>query len=94
MDSTIEKAVRMNAPQQREFLLPVAICAWCEPKNRGVEPGASLGAISHGICPRHLKKLRLELQKQKEAQSLAYPTATRSRRRKTTSNHPELNYSV
>jgi hypothetical protein len=84
----------MNVPQQREFLLPVAICAWCEPKNCGVELGASLGAISHGICPRHLKKLRLELQKQQAAQPLVHPTMTRSRRRKTTLNHPELNYPV
>jgi hypothetical protein len=43
--------------QQIEFPLGVAVCAWCEP----VEPGASVGEFSHGICPRHLKKLKLEL---------------------------------
>lgn len=45
--------------QQIEFPLAVAVCAWCRPH----EPGASLGALSHGICPRHLRKLRLDLQR-------------------------------
>jgi hypothetical protein len=43
--------------QQIEFPLSVAVCAWCEP----VEPGASVGELSHGICLRHLKKLKLQL---------------------------------
>ena len=43
--------------QQTELPLSVAICAWCRP---GVQ-GSSLGEVSHGICPRHLRKLRLEL---------------------------------
>ena len=44
---------------QIEFPLAVAVCAWCRPR----ELGAGLGALSHGICPRHLKKMKLELQR-------------------------------
>lgn len=44
-------------PRQIEFPMMVAVCAWCEPDERG----ASLGAISHGICPRHLRKLEHEV---------------------------------
>jgi hypothetical protein len=43
---------------QTEFSLQVAICAWCEP----VERGAGLGVVSHGICLRHLRKLKLQTQ--------------------------------
>lgn len=82
----------MNVTQQSELPLRVAVCAWCKPKHHGVELGAGLGAISHGICPRHLKQIRLELQKQKEALRLGHRTAPPARRRKATLNHPELNY--
>jgi hypothetical protein len=41
---------------QTEFPLQVAVCAWCKPKERN----AVLGALTHGICLRHLKKLKLE----------------------------------
>jgi hypothetical protein len=75
---------------QSEFPLRVAVCAWCKPKNRGVELGASLGAISHGICPRHFKKLTEQVSKDTEQQAL--PIATRSQRRRVAFNHPELNY--
>ncbi len=44
-------------PRQIEFPLSVSVCAWCRPG----ELGASLGAVSHGICLKHLRKLRLEL---------------------------------
>ena len=44
--------------RQIEFPLSVAVCAWCRPR----ELGASLGALSHGICLRHLRKMKLELQ--------------------------------
>jgi len=44
---------------QIEFPISVAVCAWCEP----VRPGASSMQFSHGICLRHLRKLRLELQR-------------------------------
>lgn len=43
---------------QTEFSLVVAICAWCKPDERG----SGLGAISHGICLRHLRKLKLQTQ--------------------------------
>jgi len=43
---------------QTEFSLSVSICAWCKPTERG----AGLGAISHGICLRHLKNLKLQTQ--------------------------------
>jgi hypothetical protein len=43
--------------QQTELPLSVAICAWCRPDVRGT----SLGAVSHGICPKHLRKLKLQL---------------------------------
>lgn len=78
---------------QSEFPLRVAVCAWCKPKNRGVDLGTGLGSISHGICPRHLKQIRLELQMKKYA---AHPVSatTHSRHRSTTIHHPELNYEV
>jgi hypothetical protein len=41
---------------QIEFPLAVAVCAWCKP-DKG---GAVMGSLSHGICLRHLKKLKLE----------------------------------
>jgi hypothetical protein len=43
---------------QVEFPLSVAVCAWCAPKERG----HGLGSISHGICMRHLRNLKLEMQ--------------------------------
>jgi hypothetical protein len=70
----------------------VAVCAWCKPQNRIVDPVNSPGAISHGICPRHLKKLRLELQMKKSGAPSAPAAAAHSRRRRTVFNHPQLNY--
>lgn len=43
---------------QTEFSLAVAVCAWCKPH----EHGESIGAVSHGICLRHLRNLKLEVQ--------------------------------
>ncbi|HLH55811.1 MAG TPA: hypothetical protein VKY92_19575 [Verrucomicrobiae bacterium] len=43
---------------QTEFSLAVAICAWCKPGERG----GGLGAVSHGICLKHLRKLKLQVQ--------------------------------
>ena len=43
---------------QTEFSLQVSICAWCKPNERG----SGLGAISHGICLRHLRHLKLQTQ--------------------------------
>ncbi len=50
--------------EQIEFPLQVAICAWCKPvRNQQVAP-ADL-AVSHGICPRHLKQIMVRLQRAK-----------------------------
>jgi hypothetical protein len=49
--------------QQIEFPLVVAVCAWCKPR----ELGARLGALSHGICPRHLRKMKLELEVERKS---------------------------
>ena len=53
-----------QAGRQIEFPLDVAVCAWCKP----VTPDTSgIAALSHGICPRHLRKMRLTLLKQARA---------------------------
>ena len=44
---------------QIEFALRVPVCAWCKPRHLG----HGLGALSHGICPRHLRKMKLKLQR-------------------------------
>ena len=82
----------MAVTLQSEFPLRVAVCAWCKPKHRNVDLGLSLGSISHGICPRHLKKLRLELQTMKVAGAPVPANAAHPRRRRAAFNHPELNY--
>jgi hypothetical protein len=43
---------------QIDFGLAVPVCAWCKPEERG----AASPSLSHGICLRHLKKLKLEAQ--------------------------------
>jgi len=43
---------------QIELTLPVAVCAWCKPNERG----SGIGAVSHGICLRHLRQFRLQLE--------------------------------
>ena len=40
---------------QTEFPLTVAVCAWCKPQSRGES-----GTQSHGICLKHLRKLKLQ----------------------------------
>ena len=77
---------------QSEFPLWVAVCAWCKPKKRSADPNNSPGSVSHGICPRHLKKLKLELQLKKDGGHAAPAAATRSWRRKAVFDHPQLNY--
>ena len=47
-----------SAAQQSVLPLRVAVCAWCKPR----ELGAGLGALSHGICPRHLREMKATLQ--------------------------------
>ncbi len=43
--------------QQTEFPLEVAVCAWCKPRNHT----QSSGPLSHGICPRHFRKIEREV---------------------------------
>lgn len=40
---------------QTEFPLTVAVCAWCKPQFKG-----QAGTLSHGICLKHLRKLKLQ----------------------------------
>ena len=44
------------AYRQIDLPMLITVCAWCKPK----EPDAVRGSLSHGICPRHLKRLKLE----------------------------------
>ncbi len=44
---------------QIEFPLEVPICAWCRPRDVKL---SLPGTISHGICLRHLRKIKLETQ--------------------------------
>jgi hypothetical protein len=82
----------MSVSLQSELPLLVPVCAWCKPKNRRAELSNSLGPISHGICPRHMKKLMLELQVNKDGGHPAPATAAHLRRRRAVFNHPQLNY--
>ena len=45
--------------RQIDLPLAVPVCAWCRP----AELGAGPGLLSHGICPRHLRKIKLKLQR-------------------------------
>jgi hypothetical protein len=44
--------------RQTEFPLAVTVCAWCKPKDADARPDG----VSHGMCPRHLKKFKQRLQ--------------------------------
>jgi hypothetical protein len=46
---------------QIEFPLAVAVCAWCRPVKRRDGSALDSQGISHGICPRHFRKLEREL---------------------------------
>lgn len=48
----------MSGHSQIEMPLPVAVCAWCKPHERG----SGVGAVSHGICMKHLRKFRMQIQ--------------------------------
>ena len=43
---------------QLNLSMPVAVCAWCKPRERG----DGVGQLSHGICPWHLRKIKFQLQ--------------------------------
>lgn len=45
-------------PLQTEFPLAVAVCAWCKPR----KGAARAAALSHGICLRHLREMKLAVQ--------------------------------
>ena len=47
-----------GASRQSVFPLRVAVCAWCKPR----ELGAGVGALSHGICPRHFREMKIKLE--------------------------------
>jgi hypothetical protein len=49
-------AVVLN--KQIEFPLSVPVCAWCQPRPGNIPDARPL---SHGICPRHLKAMRLQI---------------------------------
>jgi hypothetical protein len=59
LESAGEEAVGNTSLRQIEFTLPVAVCAWCKPGT----VGGTMSIVSHGICLRHLKKMRLKLEK-------------------------------
>src|SRR5512133_3267827 len=47
------------AAEQIELRMAVPVCAWC--RRKGDPSGTESGEISHGICPRHRKKLEAEM---------------------------------
>ena len=64
-----------SAAHQSVLPLRVAVCAWCKPR----ELGAGLGALSHGICPRHFREMKIKLQN-RLAGSEEAPVGSRTRR--------------
>jgi len=75
MSSSLQSAAAYRRHQlpagQSEFPLHVAVCAWCRP----VEEGEGLGALSHGICPRHFRSLEWQMR------GIVLKRRVRSRRR-------------
>jgi hypothetical protein len=59
LEKPITESAEQLHPHQTEFSMRVAVCAWCKPV-----PGAGISVWSHGICPRHLRKMRLKMIKQ------------------------------
>lgn len=43
---------------QLDLSLRVAVCAWCKPR----APLGDIRSLSHGICPRHLRKFKQEVE--------------------------------
>ena len=77
---------------QIEFPMRVPVCAWCKPKGRRVDLGTGLGSISHGICPRHLRELKVKLHAEKNSPHPSCAVAGRLRRSAAVLAHPELAY--
>jgi hypothetical protein len=65
----------MSGNKQIEMPLPVAVCAWCKPDERG----SGVGAVSHGICMRHLRKFRIQLH-EKNAKKGPHPAKPHAKR--------------
>jgi hypothetical protein len=70
-----------QTPHQTEFPLRVPLCAWCHPN----PPRGEL--VSHGICPRHLRKLKQEIARR--AMHLS-PTPRQRRQKKAPTPEPLL----
>ena len=60
VDSAVAETGHDVTLRQIEFSLSIPICAWCKP---GVAGSAVI--VSHGICLRHLKQMRLKLEKRR-----------------------------
>jgi hypothetical protein len=64
-----------SGANQTELPLRIAVCAWCKPR----ELGAALGALSHGICPRHFREMKIDLESRLPGRAVA-PVRSRIRR--------------
>jgi hypothetical protein len=56
-ENTQAEGPEQRSARQTEFPMKVAVCAWCEP----CSTDDVLGALSHGICPRHFRKLERQM---------------------------------
>jgi hypothetical protein len=67
-----------TAGAQIELPLSVPVCAWCKP-----DTGRGLNAalISHGICARHLKELKMSLNPPAAGSAKAPPRPSRRKHR-------------
>ena len=66
------------AANQPELPLRVTVCAWCKPR----DVGTAVAALSHGICPRHFREMKLAMQTgRRDGEGVSVrPKAGRSRR--------------
>jgi hypothetical protein len=68
--SVIESGSPWTA-RQIELPMTFAVCAWCKP----APAGEGFAVWSHGICPRHLRRMRLDLQKKpRKSRKVATPS--------------------
>jgi hypothetical protein len=52
LEQSCRNEERPGTPHQTEFFLPVAVCAWCHPRQEDESE-----VVSHGICPRHFQEI-------------------------------------
>ena len=71
----IGKEERPSKSHQTEFILPVPVCAWCKPHD-----GSDNEALTHGICPRHLREIVREMQGVATQTTVMSAAAPRSQR--------------